>query len=137
MYTALYYALFYEGGGGIPISFKRVDLASPSLSRGWTWHPHLVVIYYIQQYFTSLNYHVLCYAIMYSLLRRWSRRPRILKTGGGGILFSLYYTISYDMSLYYNIFLRLYVILYYVFFCMEAEVASTSFFTKSECGIPI
>ena len=66
-HTVLHYNLFCEGGGGIPISFNKADLAfppqltalCPSL-QSWRCHPHL-----FQAGFGITIYTILYYAILY------------------------------------------------------------------------
>ena len=134
-----------------------IRVASPSISKRWVWHPHLVTLYYTLSYritlYHDLVFHyilhftmlssmrvevaillwypilhntLLLYAIryyamlqyLYSLLRRWRWHPHLHKKNRWRWHPFLYYTMSYNITLYYNIFACVCATLYYAF-CYE------------------
>ena len=57
---------FQKGGSGIPISlissklyyvtyYAKVEVAPPSSSRKWIWHPHLIRLYYALSYYALFD----------------------------------------------------------------------------------
>ena len=112
----LYFALFCE-----------VELASPSLSRGCTWHPHLINLYYT----TLIYYAMLYYNLFYeggggipSPSKGWAWHPNLT------IIYYIKQEYSTIFSVHYNMFFH--PTLYYTMPpSMEMEVASPSISRRS------
>ena len=91
--TRLSYILIYKAGGGIPTSFHKVNLASPS---------HFAILYCyccFYYYYTTLPYTILHYSLLYYIIPYHTTIYN-------------YYTILYHTIPYYAI--LYYAILYYI-----------------------
>ena len=135
------YSLF-KGGGGIPITFKKVDLAtvshyspwhyalfckggvaSPSLSRRWIWRPNLTILYYAMLYYATLHC-ILHYTITYHTIQCAALLCDPMRCDA-----IPHHPIPYHALVYYSI-------LYYAIPYHAMPYYTTLYSYEGVCGIP-